>query len=118
MQDPSQTIGGLGAILALIVFGLAVFGGGCLTLVAYFLYRRVSRTSLADARFLRDFMIETLCSAAFLVIEAATLVWDNLTHRQFPVAIRWACLVVLIPTITTVALRLLGYYLEQSRTDA
>lgn len=106
-----------GLLLALIVFGLAVFGVGCLSVTAYLLYRKVRRSSLADARFLRDATHLALCSAAFLLIEAATLVWDNVTRAQFPLAIRWVCLLILVPTCSSAAVRLLRYYLEQSRSE-
>lgn len=107
-------------IMALLVFGLATFGGACLSLTAYFLYRKVRASSAPNARFLRDATRLVLCSGAFLMIEAATLVWDNLTRMngketQFPLSIRWVCLIVLVPTCTNAAVRLLRYYLEQVR---
>ncbi len=101
--------------LALLVFGLSVFGVGCLSVTAFLLYRKVKRTSISDARFLRDATHLMLCSAAFLLIEAATLVWDTTTHIQFPLAVRWICLLVLVPTCANAAVRLLRYYLEQIR---
>lgn len=105
-------------LAALVVFGLAIFGVGCLSLTAYLLYRKVRGSNLADARFLRDATHLVLCSGAFLLIEAATLVWDNLTHAQFPLAIRWVCLLILVPACTNAGVRLLRYYLEQVRGES
>jgi uncharacterized SAM-binding protein YcdF (DUF218 family) len=104
--------------MALLVFGLAIFGCGCLSITAYYLYRRLRSTSAANARFLRDATQLVLCSGGFLMIEAATLVWDNLTRRQFPLSIRWICLLILVPVCTNAAVRLLRYYLEQVHNTA
>jgi hypothetical protein len=57
-------------LAALVIFGLAIFGVGCLSVTAYLLYRKVQRSSLADARFLKEATHLVLCSAAFLLIEA------------------------------------------------
>jgi hypothetical protein len=104
-------------LAALVVFGLAIFGVGCLSVTAYLLYRKVQRSSLADARFLKEATHLVLCSAAFLLIEAGTLVWDNVTRLQFPLAIRWVCLLVLVPVCSNAGVRLLRYYLEQARLN-
>jgi hypothetical protein len=45
------------------------------------------------------------------------LVWDNVTRLQFPLAIRWVCLLVLVPVCSNAGVRLLRYYLEQARLN-
>ena len=107
-------------VLALVMFFLAVIGCTLLILTTWIIGRRFGGARdepvYVDIKALLPDRLIINCSLVLcLLIEGATLVWDTISPRHFPILIRWPIVVLVIAAVCTSGGRLFRLYLQTAQ---
>jgi hypothetical protein len=106
------------------MFALALFASALLILASWELVRRFGlRGEKPDAPILvdvamlvKDRIVLNVCMAVCLLLESATLVWDNVDPHHFPLWVRWPLDVLVVIGVAISGAKVFRLYLAAGKS--